>query len=221
MSKLTALALFAAVSARMLAGDLSKYREFRFGADLPTIAKMTGGSPAQAKVIQRRPALIEEFQWRPQTFGSTARAESVQEILFTFYDSALFRIVVNYDRYETEGLTAADIIETLSASFGEAVKLTAAKPVAGSYGDAEERVAEWQDAQYRFELVRSSYGPSYKLIGNSKKLEAASQTSVIEAARLDAKEAPQREAAQTAIKDETERVKLEKARLVNKPKFRP
>jgi hypothetical protein len=222
MSKLTALALFAAVSAQMLAGDLSKYREFQFGTSLSTVAKQTGGSPTQAKVVQRRPALIEEFQWRPQTFGSTAKSEPVQEIVFSFYDSLLFRIVVNYDRYETEGLTAEDIIETLSVKYGAAVKPAAAgKSATGTYGDPEDAVALWQDAQYRFELIRSSYGPSYKLVGVSRKLEAPAQASIVEAARLDDKEAPQREADQTAKKDETERVKLEKARLANKPKFRP
>jgi hypothetical protein len=220
MSKLTALALFAAMSARISAGDLSKYREFQFGSSLSTVAKQTGGSPAQAKVIQRRPALIEELQWRPQTFGSPAKSEPVQEILFSFYDSALFRIVVSYDRYETEGLTAEDIIETLSATYGEAVKPAVAKAAAGAYGDPEDAVAVWQDAQHRFELIRSSYGPSYKLVGVAKKMEATVQASIVEAARLDDKEAPQREADQSAKKDESERVKLEKARLANKPKFR-
>ena len=52
-----------------LAGDLSKYREFQLGTDLPTVAKQVGASPSQAKVIHRRPVLIQELEWRPQPLG--------------------------------------------------------------------------------------------------------------------------------------------------------
>jgi hypothetical protein len=52
-------------------------------------------------------------------------------------------------------------------------------------------------------------------------VETPAQAAIAESVRLDNKEAPQREADRTAREDEAERVKLEKARLVNKPKFRP
>jgi len=90
-----------------------------------------------------------------------------------------------------------------------------------SYGDREDVLAQWQDPEYRFELVRSSYGPSFKLVGVLKKLEAPVQHSILEAKRLDEQEAPQRDAERVAKDLETERVKLDKARMLNKPKFRP
>jgi hypothetical protein len=93
--------------------------------------------------------------------------------------------------------------------------------VPGRYGDQEEVFAQWQDSQYRFDLIRSSYGPTFKLVGVLKNLEAPAQAAIIEAARLDEKEAPQREADRIAKEDEAERARLEKARLVNKPRFRP
>jgi hypothetical protein len=96
-----------------------------------------------------------------------------------------------------------------------------ANAVQGRYDDQEEIVARWQDPQYRFDLIRSSYGPAFRLIGVLKRLEAPVQTAILEAKRLDDQEAPQRDAARMASEEDAARAKLEKARLVNKPKFRP
>jgi hypothetical protein len=54
-----------------------------------------------------------------------------------------------------------------------------------------------------------------------KALEARAQAATLEAKRLDDREAPQRDAARIADEQEAAKAKLEKARLVNKPKFRP
>ena len=108
-SALTSFLVFGVMSAATLAGDLSKYRNFQLGTDLPTVAKQAGANPSQAKVIHRRPALIQELEWRPQPLGSSSQTEPAKEVVFSFYDGELFRIVVNYDRYETEGLTADDL----------------------------------------------------------------------------------------------------------------
>ncbi len=129
---------------------------------------------------------------------------------------------MNYDRYETEGLTSKDMIGAISVAYG--VATTPIGPVEvtqASYGEEEVVLARWQDAQYRFELIRSSYGPSFKLVGVLKRLEAPVQSAELEATRLDDQEAPQRDAARLASEEEAARVKLEKARSVNKPKFRP
>jgi hypothetical protein len=128
----------------------------------------------------------------------------------------------SYDRYESEGLTADDFIEAISATYGTAEKPTPpANAVQAQYSDQEEIVARWQDSRYYFDLIRSSYGPSFKLIGVLKKLEGPAQAATTEALRLDDQEAPQRDAARMADERELERAKLEKARLVNKPRFRP
>jgi hypothetical protein len=219
---LTSFLLFGALSAATFAGDLSQYRNFRLGTDLSTVAKQAGANPKQAKVIQHRPALIQELAWRPQPLGASAQTEPAKEVVFSFYNGELFQIVINYDRYETEGLTTNDFIEAISASYGTTTTLAAsAKSALESYGDREDVLAQWQDPEYRFELIRSSYGPSFKLVGVLKKLEAPVQRSILEAKRLDDQEAPQRDAERVAKDLETEQVKLDKARLVNKPKFRP
>ena len=205
----------------MPAADLSSYRKFRLGTDLPTVTKQIGASPSETKVIHSRPALIQELDWRPQPLGPSSGAEPAREVVFSFYEGELFRIVISYDRYETEGLTTADFVEAISATYGIPTRPPAtAEASADRYSDDEQVVAQWQDSQYRFDLIRLSYGPSFKLVGFLKRLEAPSRAALIEAERLDYQEAPQREAERIARDDETERAKLQKARIVNKPKFR-
>ena len=213
--------LFTAASLTAMAEDLSQYRDFQFGADLPTVAKLMGASPSQAKLIHSRPALVQELEWRPQSLGPALKAESAEGVVFSFYNGTLFRIAIKYDRYATEGLTTEDFVEAISAIYGPAKFPALVKPVEESYGDQEQSVARWEDPQYRFDLLRSSYGPSYSLVGILKSLEAPVQAANVEAKRLDDLEAPQRDAARIAAEQKTKADTLEKARLVNKPKFRP
>jgi len=205
-----------------LAGDLSRYRDFQLGSDLATVTKRTGANPSQLKVIHSRPVLIQELEWRPQSLGASSADESAKEVVFSFYDGVLFQIAIKYDRYETEGLTADDLVEAISSTYGTATKPpVSARSGQGPYGDLEDILARWQDPQYRFELIRSSYGPTYRLVGVLKKVEALAQAAKLEARRLDDREQPQREAAQRASDDEAAKATLDKARQVNKPKFRP
>jgi hypothetical protein len=214
--------MLGSIPAATAPSDLSRYRKFQLGTDLPVVAKQAGTSASQAKVLQHRPSLIQELEWRPQRLGSVTQRETAKEVVFSFYDGVLFQIVVNYDRYETEGLTGDDLIEGISATYGIADRAKiAAKGSPGRYGDQEDVLAQWQDEQYRFQLIQSAYGPTFRLVGILKRLEAPVQAAIVEAARLDIIEAPQREASRVANDDATERAKLEKARLMNKPKFRP
>jgi hypothetical protein len=220
-SALTSLFVFGAMSAATLPSDLSAYRKFQFGSDLQTVAKLAGSNPSHATVIHRRPALIEELEWRPQPLGWSSKTEPVQQVVFSFYNGELFRIVATYDRYETEGLTSGDIIDAVSATYGTPTKAAVPEVSKEFSGDKEEILAQWEDPLYRFDLVRFSYGTTFRLIGVMKKLEAPAQAAIIEAKRLDDKEAPQRDAARLASEEQAAGAKLEKARLANKPKFRP
>jgi hypothetical protein len=218
----TSLVGFAVLSATVWATDLSKYRNFQLGTDLPTVAKQAAANPSQAATVHVRPVLIQNLEWHPQPLGSPSQTEPAQDVVFTFYDGKLFRIAVTYDRNDTEGLTADDLVEAMSKTYGMAVKPSGGSTVTeGTYGDREEVLAEWQDPQYRFNLIRSSYGPTYRLVGLLRNLEAPMQAATLEAKRLDDQEAPQREAARIANEDEAAKAKLGAARLVNKPRFRP
>jgi hypothetical protein len=221
MSKLLAALLIGIASTVALAADLSKYRDFRLGADLPAIAKQVSSSPAEAKVLSSRPALIQQLEWTPQYSEPSAKPEPVKNVAFTFYNGELSRIVVEYDRYSTEGMTTRDMVEAISAAYGEpSAVMSAGKASEGPYRDQDEVLARWQDTEYRFDLFRSSYGPSFQLVGTLKRLEEPARAAVAEAKRLDDKEAPQRDAARIVSEEQAAKLKLEKARILNKPNFR-
>lgn len=179
--------------------------------------------PSRATVIHRRPALIQELEWHPQPLGPSTEAEAVKEVVFSFYEGQLYRISVNYDEYKTEGLTAEDLIEAISATYGTATRAAAEIIVPSIYGDdeAQEVLARWEDATYSFNLIRFSHQSSFTLVAVSKRLDALVRAAVSEAARLDKQEAPQREIELQKKQEEENRVQQEKARLANKSRFRP
>jgi hypothetical protein len=204
--------------------DLSRYREFRFGMDLLAVAKQAEMQPSEARVTHQRPAVIQELEWRPQRFlAYSLQADPVQEVLFSFYNGALFRIVVNYDPIRTEGLTDEDMVQAISAKYGTATRPTAKIVLFSSpqvYNDSEKVIARWEDSQYSFNLFRSSYQPGFAMLVFSKRLDPLAQAAIVEAVRLDEQEAPQREIALQQKQDEENRAAQAKARLVNKAAFR-
>jgi hypothetical protein len=203
--------------------DLSRYREFQFGMNLPAIAKQVGLEQSEAKVIHRRPALIQELNWQPQLSLTASQADPVKAIFFSFYNGELFRIVVNYDRYKTEGLTTEDVVEAISAKYGTATKPAAEVIFSSSqvYNDSEVVIARWEDSQYSFNLFRSSYQPTFGMVGFSKRLDALARAAIAEAIRLDEQEAPQREIERQKKQAAEDLAGQQKARLANKPNFRP
>jgi hypothetical protein len=216
------LVLAALPAGSTFAQDLSSYRKFQLGTGLATVAKQAGVDPSQATLIHSRPALVQELEWRPGAFVSPPQSEAVKQVVFTFYDGELFRIAIEYDRHQTAGLTASDMVEAISPSYGVAGKPTPSADVARvTYGNQEEVLAQWQNAEYRFDLIRGSYGLNFRLVGVLKRLEEPFRVATVEAARLEEKEAPQREAKRIAEAGEAERAALEQDRLANKPKFRP
>ena len=205
------------------ARDFSRYREFQFGMDLPAIAKLADTRLSEVKVIHQRPALFQELSWQPQPSLTSSQADPVRSIYFSFYNGELFRIVVNYDRYKTEGLTTEDVVEAMSAEYGSATKPAAEIIFSSSqvYNDSEVVIARWEDAHYSFNLFRSSYQPTFGMIGFSKRLDALARAAIVEAIRLDEQDAPQREIERQQKQDEENRAAQTKARLGNKPNFRP
>ena len=209
----------------MYAQDLSIYRGFRLGMNLPAIAKQAGVKSSEAKVIYQRPAVIQELEWWPQSSSSSsAQADPVKEILFSFYNDELYRIVVNYDQDRTQGLTDEDLIEGISAKYGTPTS-PVAKIISSSasqvYSDSEKVIARWEDPQYSFNLFRSSYGSVPGLLVFSKRLEALAQVAIIKALRLNEQEAPQREIDLQKKQDQEKLAAGQKVRPMNKANFRP
>src|SRR6266705_6009735 len=207
------------------AQDLSRYREFQFGMNVVAVAKQADVKPSEARVIHPRPAVIQELEWRPQRFlASSPQVDPVKEILFSFYNGELFRMVVNYDQHKTEGLTDEDMVEAISARYGTATRPDAKIVLFSSfqvYNDSEKVIARWEDSQYSFNLFRSSYQPTFGILVLSKRLDALAGAAIVEAIRLDEQEAPEREIERQTKQDEENHAAQEQARLVNKPSFRP
>ena len=86
------------------AQDLSRYREFQLGMNLLAVANQIDVRPSEVRVVHRRPAVIQELEWWPQhSLAASSEANSVNEVLFSFYNGELFRMVISYDRDRTKG----------------------------------------------------------------------------------------------------------------------
>ena len=176
------------------AQDLSSYRDFQFGMSLGAVAKQAGMNPAEAKMLHQRPATIQELWWQRSFGGSSPQTDPVREVVFSFYNGDLFRMVVNYDRYRTERLTDDEMIGAISAKYGIAARPVAAIVLFSSsqiYNDNEKVIARWEDPQYSYSLYRSSNQPSFGMLIFSKRLDTLAQAAIVEAMRLDNQEAPQ------------------------------
>jgi hypothetical protein len=206
------------------AQDMSRYRTYALASSLESIVASSGVRGDAAKTIHSRPAKIQELEWRaPYVSSSAVLVDPVRAIAFSFVDDALFQIIVSYDRERTEGLTNKDIIELLTTSYGAPVPRSAkapALPPAAALVDTTV-VAQWDTPGEMLTLVRGAYSPDYRLILVSKALGARAQTAAREAVRLDAAEAPRREADERKKLEAEAAAARDKTRTTNKGAFRP
>jgi len=214
-------ALFSSLGA---AQELSRYRDFEFGMSIESVATLAHTNASSAKTVHQRPEVIQTLDWDPHgNFDRSPKPESIRDIRFHFYNDALFKMVVVYDPDQTKGLTADDMIEALSDLYGSAGKPETSIVVSGflTYNDNEKVLARWENAEYSFNLFHSHYGDSFGLVVFSKKLELLASAASLEAVRLDELEAPARASARQKKYEEDEQALQDKARLTNKPRFRP
>ena len=188
------------LSAPLIHGqDLSKYSIFSFGMSLADLSTWIDQKPTEANLIHQRPAVIQELTWWPPLASGTRRAEPVRQVLFSFCNGELYRILVTYDRYVTEGLPTADMVRTMSAKYGTAIRPTAeiSFPTneTGEYGTTEKVIVRWEDSQYSFNLFRSSLSNTFGLVMFSKRLEAQAEAAIAKSLKLEGQEDPQEEVA--------------------------
>jgi len=203
------------------AADLSSYRGLKLGMSLATASKLAGSRPTDARIVQKRPNVIQEMNWELRAAQANPKPDPVKDGLLSFYNGELFRIIVTYDRYKIEGMSADDMVQAISATYGTASNPTAEIAYHSNYAEAAPVLARWEDSEYSYDLVRTGDRSSFALILYSKRLETLAMASIAEAARLDAAEAPQRELDKQRKRDDDDRLALDKARAVNKPNFRP
>ena len=202
------------------AQDLSKYRHFTLGMSLTRLLERTGQKMADVKLIHGRPTLVQEVNWWPPSLpGASFQSDTVEQILFSFYNGELYKMSVTYDRSSTEGLTAEDMVKSISAKYGPATNVALEIDSAKNdrYDDRQKPVASWEDAQYSFNLARSSSTDHLGLITYSKRVNAEAELAAAEAVKLEEQEGPNREAARQ--KKQTD--DLEVARQKNRKIFRP
>jgi len=202
------------------AQDLSKYREFSLGTNLATVLKRTDRKLSNVNTTHGAPTLFQEFTWWPPSLpGALYRTDSVEQVLFSFFNGELYKISVTYDQASTEGLTTEDMVKSISAKYGPATSL-APEPAAApgvAYATEQRPIASWEDSQYSFNLVRTSFTDRFGLIMYSKRVNADAELALMEAARVEKQEAPAREAERQ--KKQTDDREL--ARQKNQKSFRP
>jgi hypothetical protein len=209
------------LTAPLLRGqDLSKYRHFTIGMSLTRVLERTDQKMADVKVIHGRPALIQELNWWPPNLpGTSFRSDTVEQILLSFYNAELYKIYVTYDRTSTEGLTAEDMVKSISAKYAPATSVKSEVDSATNerYDMKQKPVATWEDSQYSLNLIRSSSSGSFELLIYSKRLNAEAEVALAEAVKLEKLEEPQRE----AERQKKQMDDLEVARQKNQKIFRP
>ncbi|MGC2704774.1 MAG: hypothetical protein WA361_09705 [Candidatus Acidiferrales bacterium] len=226
------------LSAPMISGqDLSKYGAFSLGTSLAELSKQVGPYSHYTTLIHQRPSAIQELTyWTLHSSRSSAGAYPVSQILFSFYNRALYRIVVTYDRDDTEGLTDDDMVHVVSARYGTATTLypeinffptnyldgSTDKVIPFFLTSAVNRsadrvIARWEDSQNAVNLFRSTSRNSFGLAISSKRLDAQAEAAIFEFEKLQKREAPPVEIGR--VKKEAD--DLETMRQANLKAFQP
>jgi hypothetical protein len=202
------------------AQDFSKYRNFSLGTNLAAVLKHTDQRLLDVKATHDGSLLFQELTWRPASgIGVSYRSESVDELVFSFYKGELYKMVVSYERASTEGLTADDMVKSISAKYGPATSVALEIDAAANepYAVRGKPVASWEDSQYSLNLVRSSYSNAFELVIYSKRVNAEADAALTQTVKVDEQEAPQK--AIERQKKEADAIEL--TRQKNQKSFRP
>jgi hypothetical protein len=203
------------------AQDLSRYRAYALGSSLASVLAASGAHAADVKTLHGRPAKIQELEWRaPYVFSREEMADPVRGAVFSFCDDALYQVVVSYDPERTEGLTNGDIIESLTAVYGEPVPRSERTRSPVALPDTVV-LAQWDSKDSSLTLLRGAYQAEFQLVLVSKAASARARNAIREAGRLDAIEAPRRELEQRKKGVTDAAATRDKIRTANKAAFRP
>jgi len=158
------------------------------------------------------------MEWWPVAVNFLSKPEPVQKVVFSFYNRTLYKIVATYDSDATAGLTNADMIGAISASYGPATHgASATQTTANAPYGTSEAVAQWEDAKYSVSLSRESFLNAFTLVVLTKQMNAQAEASVAEAAAQARADAPQNAIDQSKKAAE----EMETQRQANLKTFRP
>jgi hypothetical protein len=217
-----------ALSVPAAAQEHGQYRDFQLGASIAAVATLTETRSADVTVLHERPAVMQELRWIPSSYGtvarSRARGEGLQQIVFSFYENQLYRLMVDYERSETKGMTDGDMVNAISAIYGPPSSSKI------SDGGTDPRAAEtivsrlvarWNGPGYAVAVSRWAYGGAWRLIVESTDLAALARTADARAIVLDVKEGPQHEADRARREQQGKDDAEAAARTANKATFLP
>jgi hypothetical protein len=164
--------------------------------------------------------LIQELTWWPASSpGSSSRPDSVEQILFSFSNGDLYKISVTYEHASIEGLTAEDMVKSISAKYGPptSVESEIDSVLNARYNMLQKSIASWEDSQYFFALVRAPFTDRFGLVIYSKRVNAEAELAIAEAVKLEEQERPGKEADER----KKEADDLEAVRQKNQKTFHP
>jgi hypothetical protein len=214
------LALILFSTAMIASQDLSKYRTFSLGSSVAEISTRVETRLGEVSVTHQAPVLIQELTWWPvASSGSSRKPESIEQVKFSFCDNELYKIVATYDETPTKGMTADDMVQAISATYGTPTRFTddpsGAAP--SSYGGADVRVAVWENGESSVMLSHSPVSSAFQLTVLSKARNAKAEAGIAEDVRQETEGAPGRETARLK-KDADD---LEALRQANLKLFKP
>jgi hypothetical protein len=230
MTTLGRLALIVAMGASMpaLAQEPGRYREFQLGASVAAISALTDTRVADVTLVHERPAVMQELKWMPSSFGtagrSLSRGNGLQQVTFSFYENQLYRMMVDYERSQTRGMTDRDVVNAVSTAYGppSSSKISdEGTDARGNESVASRLVARWNGPGYAIAVSRWAYGGAWQLVVESTPLAALARTADVRADLLDVQEGPQREAERSRREQQGKNDAEAAAREANKATFLP
>src|SRR4029079_2300266 len=109
----------------------------------------------------------------------------------------VYQVVVTYDRDRMEGLTTAEVLASVSTTYGVPGRKTAGTGTVPVDLSADTVVvARWEDAASLVILARASYSPQFQLILISKALNTRARAAINHPLLLDTQKARHRERGQ-------------------------
>jgi hypothetical protein len=233
---LLSLAVILISAPTVLGQNLAKYQKFSLGTSLAEVSKQVGPYSHETTLVHQRPAVIQELTFWPLNFSSAVRVDKVWQILFSFYNGELYRIVVTYEQDATAGLTEDDMVQAISVRYGTATRAATEAnffptnyldgstdkvipffPISDPYRSEDRLIARWENSQNAVSLLRSRNLTSFRLAISSKQLDAQAEAAIIESVKLENAEASQKE----IDRQKSEADKLETARQKNMKTFQP
>jgi hypothetical protein len=204
-----------ALATQLTAQSLSQYRDFALGMTVAGVAATTRVPVSAFRTLYDKPALLQEFEWRPSHYAASGmQTDTIDQITFAFYDDQLSQMVVDYDSRQTAELTTADMVTALATVYGPpSTRRPSDVPEFGS------RVAAWQTSGATVTLYRGS--GAWRLVLTSPALQSAARAAMVQAVRIEEREAPAREHAQRKQDDAPERTRQEETRRLNREAFQP